>query len=95
MCQEGVAHEAVAEGGFGSRPVIAWGCGAVGLFAGAVVEVAVVGVGEAGGVSVGPVGGRPAIVVFEVVDAPRGEGFGVDVLVPNAAGVVCAGCVSR
>jgi len=67
---QGVAHAAVAEGGVGGGPVVVWGRGAVGLFARAVGEVAEVGFWEARGVFVGPVGGRPAVVVFEIVDAP-------------------------
>jgi hypothetical protein len=66
----------------------------VGPFAGAVGEVAVVGIGEAGGIFVGPVRGGPAVVVFEVVDAPRGEGFCIDILVADAAWVIFTGCVS-
>lgn len=91
---EGVAHVAVAQGGVGGGPVVAWRRGAVGGFAGAVGEVAVVGFWQAADVFVGPVGGRPAVVVFEVIDAPLGEGFGVDQFVSNAAWVVFTGCVS-
>ena len=77
MSEEGVAHHIVSCGCF-RRPPIIPRRRRVRETGTSAIRVVPIAVRDAGNVEVGPFGGHVAVVVFQVVDSPGGEGRGVE-----------------
>lgn len=76
-----------------AAPVISCGRGGIGYWTGAVGEwpISLPVVGNAGDVGITPVGRYIAVVVFEIINAPAGEGRGVEHLMADLRGIPSAG----